>query len=253
MLLESDIQRLDELEYRAKEYDSTSDLYRYVNTYELIDKVQTIINKNPGMYNNTRAKVKIIEKEGGKSTHHLCEVLFHDLEQDLFGTPVIPRLLMWNSYNRECSLSINVGVFRKVCNNGLTMSTDMFSQRAIHIKGREIEQVLKEFEPQVAESIDYIATRMNSDFVGLLGGSLNQWEYRRILDNMIDRKIISLKIRNKILEEVRTNRTRMEDRNPILWSFYNLVNEHIRFGSRSVIRQELRNNKLMEQIILAAA
>lgn len=247
MLPQLDLLKLRELENRAATYGKTSEVYRYVPTLGLVNKISKYILGDLENLGKTSARLKVIPD--AKSTQHCVEVLFNDLEQDLFGTPVIPRIVIWNSYNRECSLSLKVGVYRKVCNNGLTMSTDLFNQRAIHIRGQEIEIVLENFDQQVAQGIDYISSKMSSDFVGLLGGKLNRWEYNRILTAMVDRKIITDKVKNNILTAVSCNSLRIEDQSETLFSFYNLVNEHMRLSGKSRVAQERRNDNLLDQVV----
>ena len=247
--------KLSILQTRAEEYRQTSNKYRYVSSNELINKVQLLANSRG--IPNVSTKVLYSDAPGTKSTRHLLEFRFHDLERDLFGTPIVPRLLVWNSFNAECSLSLSVGVYRLVCSNGLTLGKSMFRDQAIHLKGTEIERIVEEFEHQVAASLDYIDTQMTENFVKLMGGQLNIYEINRILTTMVEARSISKRtaaiVKGTLSPDALSFTTREEDKELTLWSLYNIVNENMRLQGKSLLAQEKKNTTLMDQVLEAAA
>jgi hypothetical protein len=244
---------LEILHARREEFRKHSDKYRYVSSRSIIDRVLNLADRRG--VPTVGMRILYSDRPGIQSTKHLIEFKFHDLERDLFGTPVVPRLLVWNSFNTECSLSLSVGVHRKVCDNGLTLGKSMYSDRAIHLKGTRIEEVVEEFEHQVAAALDYIETSMSTNFVEMMGGQLNRWEISRILSKLVESGTISKRTEAEIQGTTGLcNFTgRAEDQDFNLWNLYNIVNETMRVNSRSAVAQEEKNSGLMDRVLEAAA
>jgi len=74
------------------------------------------------------------------------------------------RLLVTNSYNGLTSLKFNLGVYRKVCSNGLVVGESLFSEKFIH-KGKTLESELMRIValiPQKSEELVTIVKKMQA-------------------------------------------------------------------------------------------
>lgn len=95
-------------------YSKVSDRYGFINTLSLIDSMET-----EGFLVTQAGQQRV--KDEGKSpfTKHLLRFRHVDAKPVLDG--VVPEILMFNSHDRSSGFSLDAGLFRFVCSNGLVV------------------------------------------------------------------------------------------------------------------------------------
>jgi hypothetical protein len=211
-------------------------------------------------YQQVSTDIVYSEKPGVKTTKHLIEFKFEDLKNDLFGTPATPRLLIWNSYNGECALSINVGVYRVVCANGLTVGQEIFQDRAVHMEDSGIIKVVAEFQDKLKEALDYVRHNMIPSLTERMNTDIQPADVLRIVRQLGQDGALSLRNVDRIINHLSLDLetgdfifcNRKEDRDLTLWNLYNIINEVMRNTGRSTLAQEMKNVKLMDRLLKIA-
>lgn len=137
------------------------------------------------------------------------------------------EIVVGNSHNASTSFKIQIGVYRLVCSNGLTIGDDLVSPLIMQHTGLSSE----------------IITKMAQMYVELTMNNINE-SIGRMKEIILDRpKQIELakvgsKLKHKDEYEVNTfellEPRRYEDRKEDLWTVYNVIQENLMLGDYTI-------------------
>lgn len=236
MTTQTIIGNLNQLSANARISKPMSDKYK---TYDTKTLVENIVH-DLGLDCTIKAKGNI---PGRVSTSHFVEIGLKDtftLPDGLYS----PRVIIRNSYAGESALVVQCGIFRFICENGLTIGTKTFAVKIRHI-GRTQEQVYAELRTNILLAIANAKTLAQTMYAGM-SESISIVDLKRKIETLD----LSKKVQNQVLYRF-LNATRPEDSTQTLWAAYNIINEVIRERSRSEMRMLDRNNNLSEKLIAA--
>lgn len=191
---------------------------------------------------------RIIRSKSVFSTKHCARINMGE-EETLFDTKVRPQLVLWNSYNGECTFRASLGFYRFVCANGMTIGTDMTTVKLRHVVGQKWDTSLAKF----VEDLKRLSETGLSEVLAPMDVKLNGTQARLILRELKGRGIVSERLAELVAHGFTCNIWRYEDRTGRLWDLWNVLNEQMRRASRSEVRFEERNDRLFSQVLEAAS
>ena len=152
-----DIARKAPSVFAQQPYEKMSEKYRFFPTSEVVNGM-IAAGFQPVHAQQSRCRIE------GKSdfTKHLLRFRHTDLMKDIEVNQEVPEIVLLNSHDGTSSYQISLGLFRKVCSNGLMVSSGQIADVRVRHSGREslIQDVIEgtysiiKDAPIVAEQID---------------------------------------------------------------------------------------------------
>jgi hypothetical protein len=217
--------------------------YRKIETTNIINTVESALT---GLGNVDHKKFS------GRGTKHMHQWQLDGCEMKVAGDMVTPRIVLYNSYDRECALSLHIGFLRWVCNNGMYLGHATYATRIIHREGAVLEQKLEDLYTGVAAAISYITDgQFEIDMRELRVKRLTREQMFRIVAQLPE---LSNRSKDQMIRQLLRNDRRTEDMSDNVWTLWNMANENLRLNSRgNEVRLAERNNNLLNNIMQLAA
>jgi len=232
---------------------NASSKYQTVSTNDLIANLKA--SENAHMFNWAGMTYK---KTTNKNTKHIVEIPLK-CEIVVNGDKCIPKLLLINSFNRESSLFIGVGIYRFVCSNGLVVGQNFYSEKVRHIQGPKIDEFLDTYKTKVDRVVAYINNNLVEKLDTLGTTEVTTAKVYSIIDQLEEKKQITKKAAERTRTMYQVGQFyRAEDRanKNNLWGLWNVINEQIeetRTTRTSDITVFNKNQKLLDNLITLAA
>jgi len=215
---------------------TVSNRYLTINTTDLLTEALKNLGSND-------YQLRTIKSRHTKSTREKVEVKFPTFGYtDPTGSPIVPMVIIENSFNGECSLTVQTGFFRQVCSNGLMLAVDKHSiGRIVHLKAYH-EQV-KQLSYKIAAFLESVNAqqqelkRIAAIDVGGMTTAMN------IVSDLNFSPKLTKNIRLALLFPSREN-----DKGSNLYTLWNVVNEQMRKVGRSESAQIDKNLTLLERL-----
>lgn len=246
-LSNDDIATLDKFKGIARAYDNkrVSTKYQHIDSVQLSKKVcDHLINKGY----DVECRLKL--GAGTKSTKHIIEIEL--LNMPLANGEGYGKILILNSYNGECSLTILSGFIRFCCANGIISGENESFERIIHIQGETVNDRLRRLTDKIDIACEYLKEKFGARVDSMVRVDTT---YTREIEILLQ-----LKVSDKVKLEVITLRhpanrknLRVEDRDNNLWTFFNVVNEVIKETANSEVSEVEANLNLIDDILQLAA
>ena len=159
------------------------------------------------------------------------------------GGDITPRLWLKNDNTGRGAMTVGVGFFRWVCQNGLYIGVNLFGARMIHRDGPSAHNILD----LLPESLN---TAMESIVSGAATDLLLDAAEAQVIDpiDVIGSLNIGVKAKESAIYVVASERTRPQDNPHTVWGLYNIVNEQVNRNSRSKFKAAERDMSLMADI-----
>jgi hypothetical protein len=141
---------------------------------------------------------------------------------------------------------VQIGLYRLVCSNGLTIGQTVFNERVTHIRGPLFETKMDEIEWRIAAAIEQLHDVVARLAGTALGTSISLVQERVLIESLG----YSKRLTGSIIDALHSNNRRPVDFGT-LWGTYNVINEVLREHSRSEYRNELINSDLMDRVLSA--
>jgi hypothetical protein len=156
-----------------------------------------------------------------------------------------PTLLLYNSYNGECSMQLHVGYYRFVCANGIVLG---HGEQSLRIRHLDVSNAV----PWQSLLMDAIygaiadLSRHEELIARLDSTEISSWSdvSRILLDAPVPEPIRLACIRTRHPDM--TGNLRIDDQPTTLWTLLNTVNETLRGQCRSAVSETDTNVKLTE-------
>lgn len=233
--------------------------YVAINTAEMVENLLTYKFKD----NTNMFKLRQVKREGkgaNKYAHMVRLVTTKPLNMsDNSGEKLYPELVIYNSYDGSKSLVVEMGIFRLVCSNGLTIKTNDFGSLKIkHIgtPAKAAQDTVIEFVkavPELSNVYSLLKERKLSD------KEVQEfaWKALEIKEKSISEAGWLKKVKNqkevlqRVAEGISKSR-RTEDSENDLWSLFNRVQENIMVGGynidRTGLRQKVRSSRGIDHV-----
>lgn len=197
---------------QQEKYNKTSDRYNLIKTIDILDFLES---KNFKVYKQTEVKTRLKEKEGFQK--HLIQLFNSNFK--LSSSEVIPMVFVKNSHDGKSALTLNLGLYRLVCSNGLVAGKSFSDFRVLHNKSfketltlalEKLEQMLPKLEMFLKNSSQIILSESKKiEFA--------QRVIQRVFENT------GFQIRESSLLAV----NRLADKRDDLFTVFNVVQENI--------------------------
>lgn len=143
------------------------------------------------------------------------------------GDVVYPQILLTNSHDGKNAFTFTAGMFRMICENGLVISTQEFSNLKIRHYGYSFE-TLSDTITQIVEALPLTVESMNK-FKGI---ELKQEQAVEFAKRAVSCRFSEEEIDNVVIDwEDLLTPTRPEDGGNDLWSRLNVVQEKLVHGN----------------------
>lgn len=146
------------------------------------------------------------------------------------------ELVLTNSHDALCAYALRVGIFRRICSNGLVVSDEDFDAIRFRHAGFEAEEVVR-------------ASFRVLDFVPKLGALIDRFRTRLLDDReSLEFAAKALLLRYESLDQAPVEPStllsprRIEDQSNDLWTVFNRVGEHLVRGGVSDGRRDRRGH-----------
>lgn len=198
----------------TKPYYEVSDKYSFVPTIEAVD----LIRRSGWEPIEARScGVRKVEKDGFQK--HMIR-----FSQSQFngGREERVDMVLYNSHDRGSAFSLSAAIWRKICSNGLMVSSDLFSFRHKHI-GFDYKDFMNSAD-KIANGAGQIQERVN--------------EFKMIELTGAERLIFAESALPLIYNEPKIEATRLlherryDDKGKDLWTTYNVVQENAMKGGK---------------------
>ncbi len=149
------IRRLAPSVFADHAHIDTSSKYGFINTLDIMERMQ-----NEG-FMVTKADQSSVRDEGKQAfTKHMLRFRHVDAKPVVNGT--LPEIIMFNSHDRSSGFSVEAGLFRLICSNGLVVPTgETFgSVRMRHSKNASDDAI--EGVYSVIENVPNIAAQLEN-------------------------------------------------------------------------------------------
>jgi hypothetical protein len=153
---------------------NVSSRYAKISTNELVHELQKQGFREPKIQKN-------------KGSFHIVRMKWKN-EIELNGDKFFPEIVIQNSFNGKHAFKVQMGIFRLVCSNGLTVSIKDFGSASIRHTGTATQiatQIVMEFAKNVPQAKQLLqAARPEDQGLGL-------WEvYNRVQENLLNGVVI---------------------------------------------------------------
>lgn len=236
---DSDIARVIPSVFATKPNALRSSKYTLFNTGDIIHNMRDLGYEVTNLaWNGTRKETTLNHPQTAKHMIRFSHKDFLNPKSDSIKVgQIIPQILLTNSHNGTSSYTIAAGLWRKVCSNGLCVSTgDIESYRIRHI-GHSMDEVINA-SLKCAERTEEIV-----DAVHIMSGiKLNDKQIRDFVHEALKIKFGS---EPKALNKVKTpmeliHRNRPEDAENTLWNIFNAAQENYIKGGIRLTERTLR-------------
>jgi hypothetical protein len=237
MINQEIVQQLELIKLRPT---NVSSRYQSIDTLTLLQDTLQLLTK----LGYSDCPIKVL-KPHGKSTTHYVEIRLNDSLVNIDGG-LIPKLYLRNSYNGECSASIQIGILRLVCSNGLMLGTNYFQMNITHLVGSKFEDTMNTI-PYVIPAALAEVENMHKRVKELSFQTLSIPEQIQIVEALpISNRIAQLAL-NKLWQQA-NGYLRSEDTPRNVWTLWNIVNESIGQYSRREYSTVEKNVNLIDSI-----
>ena len=214
--------------------ETVSSRYRFISTYDIVQE----LNQH-GWYvkhaseTPTRKEIYI-----GKQAHSL-ELMHRDFLPIRDLGDISPMILLRNGHNGKSRLSINIGIHRKVCANGLILPESFLSVSCTHTGN--VKSLVAAALLQVKSTIPYVL------------GCAAKWNNLLVNDNQRMHYLTRIKNEGLLRDGLDLNLldrpNRSYDQGNTLWLMYNRIQENLIKGqlpyvttnNRSMHTREIRS------------
>lgn len=221
---------------------STSPTYRKISHAD----IQSVIEQNLNARGHKWSKTVTSPRK--KSTIQHIQYKLTDMTTTVNGDDCSPMIIVKNSLNRECALSLTGGFFRFVCSNGLVIGDTVFKGRIIHRKGETFEEKIEELDFQIAAFFDNV-DNLAAEVEEMVAVQLTEEQMVNITGNLN----VPKRVKTEAIERITVSRKRKEDEGNNVWTLLNIVNEAINDKCRTDNAKARHNEKLLDDIYLLAA
>ncbi len=211
-----------------------SEKYGFVPTIEVINGLRT-----EGWYPVRAAQTRVRDEENRAYARHM--IRFRRVGDPIQVGDSLAELVLTNSHNRTAAYSLDVGLFRLLCSNGLVVSTNDLGS----IKVRHGKQIVDEVVEASYEIIDYVP-QLAEKVETLQSVQLEPMERMAMAESaMVMRYGNSWEVKAPITASALLRPRRASDpgkeSQADLWQTYNIVQENLfQGGLRSVTRNRRR-------------
>lgn len=147
-----------------------------------------------------------------------------------------PELVLTNSHDASCAYVLQIGIFRRICSNGLVVSDDSFEAIRFRHAGLQPEAVVQ-------------ASFQILEFVPKLGTLIDRFRNRLLTEReSLDFAAQALLLRYDTLDQAPIQpatllmRRRIEDQSNDLWTTFSCLQEHLVRGGLSDGRRDRRGH-----------
>lgn len=218
----------------------TSERYAMVDTETVIKRILELAVEQGFHVDRTKVATR------GKGSLHTVRIRFTALSgesQDIGH----PELIIMNSYNGECSLNFNLGFYRLICSNGLTIpmpecdEVNYDSGKRRHIAGPKMSEFNRHLDERIITALEGLKG-LGAKFEQMSSVTVSKEQEVTIID-----QLGLTKGQRKQYDSIRAG-AYGRDTEDNLWSIYNAVNEAIRRSQRSEFATEMRNIDLLANV-----
>ena len=222
VLTRQEIKTLAPSIYTDKGSPTTSDKYAHISTDQVITDMELL---GWGVVDVKQVKARKSDTVGYQK--HL--VVFRNPEITIISEDkddVFPQILLTNSHDGKNAFTFKAGLFRLVCENGLIISSQEFSDMKIRHYGYSFEE-LQDTIKNIVEKLPLTVDALNK-FKQIQLGQEQALEFakRSLTARFSDEELLNIKID---LDEL-LKPTRVEDKGSDLWSVFNVVQEKLVHG-----------------------
>lgn len=217
--------------FAEKAHEDVSNRYKFVSTEKLIENFLEL-----GMTIHSIKSPKVHKRKGEYAKHLVRLNLNQNTEEES------PQILIINSHNRTCGLTLQLGIFRFVCENGLIVADSQFSRfYQKHMKididtlYKIMNNAINEFKIVFEKIDEYKKIMLTGDQrLGFANEALNM-----IYNENSGRYEINDFITPK----------REEDSPPTLYNLYNIVQEnYMKGGTNFTTKKGIKKSKAIYSI-----
>ena len=173
ILTEKDFKKLVPAAFTPDPEPSVTYRYQYVNTMEIVNRV---IDRG---YVPVKARQNK-PKDKNKAKYAFHHITFEpkpsgdNVYMKLSNENIIPRLELTNSHDRTRRLTLQAGLFRLVCTNGLVVALEDPEGNQLAVSGKQLHLKGKGFDNAVDKLIDNAMNKLDSS--AQLIGTMNNFE-----------------------------------------------------------------------------
>lgn len=225
----------------------TSERYAMVDTETVIKRVFELAIEQGLHVDRTKVATR------GKGSLHTVRIRFTALLSPNGGEYPVgrdsghPELTIMNSYNGECSLKFNLGFYRLICSNGLTIPMPGFDEvnydsgKRRHIAGPKMSEFNRHLDERIIAALEGLKG------LGAKFEQMSSMAVSRGQEATIIAQLGLTKGQRKQYDSIRGG-VYGRDTEGNLWAIYNAVNEAIRRSQRSEFATEMRNIDLLANV-----
>ena len=219
-LTKEEIKRVAPSVFTKNALHSVSDYYTHIPTSKVIEDME-----NLGWGVSDAKEVRARSNMGFQK--HL--VVFRNPNIVIDGNDgdtVYPQILLTNSHDGKNAFTFTAGLFRLVCENGLVISTETFSNVKMRHMGYSFEELRNKIY-EIVEQLPLTVETMNK----MKQIELNENQAKELAQRSLEVRFGEDQVQNvKIDIEQLLIPTRREDKNNDLWSVFNVIQEKIIHG-----------------------
>jgi hypothetical protein len=221
--------------------------YEYIPTERVVESVAEHLT---GLGHTFSVEIRTGAKS--TSTKHIAQFTLDSMDLFAGDGGGKGRILIINSYNAECSLSVMAGAIRFCCANGVIAGEKELFERIVHRRGDLVQQQLMQLDSKLDIALEYLQTKYAARVEDMRNKILTYQEMAEAVFNLTvpnQAKLMAL----EALHPSRQHLRRAEDKPMTAWTLYNVVNECVRTAARHDLSDFEHNATLMDDVLRLAA
>ncbi len=223
-------------------FSVVSDNYQVVQHDEVISTIEKTLSSL-----NLRYDKKVIELNNGARVR--VEMIFPDIEVNLGNGDVSKfRATFDNSYDCSTGLRLDIGAFRMICTNGLTIGERWGSYYHKHSQGLNISMLGK----SVKHGVKIFKTKVKAMFEDMAQLEISPDQARAFLDNTIEKKLIANKYLDGMMNRLNYGgnvEIKRDSQINSKWMLYNLISEELTHNCESLDAQRRYANIMNAELM----
>lgn len=240
------IQRLKEIAKAKKKVgDST---YHAIDTEEMATEVNEYLESL-----GYETSVKVITGASKSSSKHIVEFTLNNME--LFkdsGDSGNGKVLIINSFNGECCLTVLAGMIRFACANGIISGDKEFFEKLKHREGQTVRERMMQLNEKIQIACEWLTETFGKRVQEMIETKLSYTQESSLVFGLnLPDNITCEVLRRRHPENANSTEAwnRVEDKARNTWTLFNVINEVIREKARHELNDFEHNENLMHNVL----
>lgn len=219
--------------FAVEPFGDVSKSYKFIPTSEVLEQM---IKEGFVPMMATECRVRNASKKG--FAKHMIKLRHNSFNKDLAVGDEIPEVVLTNSHDRTSAYTLQAGIFRLVCSNGLVVASETFERLSVKHIGNQAAKVI-EGSFKIIEELPEVMTKVEA-WKSLI---INPEQQLAFAKSAVEISPSTLQIApNQLLVTRRREDEADSNGNNSLYKTFNVIQENLSKGGIPSLKMTKRGN-----------